>query len=296
MNRKQKIALGIIAGLIILIPAGSLAVSAALKIGANTNKSDTTEVNFTPLPVTSAREIPKGKPGDALLQQTPNPTPANETQGFAAPLIGSTLSFKIASEARPQGKQATKLFIGLSEGAATTNPKYILSFVLNIPDDGSYKGLSLAGLDQGKKYTAYLKGEAQIATSSGFAVLPTPIDLGSLSMLTGDVNEDNKIDDADYGIVKSALGTRSTSSNWNPNLDFNLDGVVNSLDLGIITRNLGKIGASGAWYSSTNPVKIASSSGSLLNTASQGGELQTDRPTNVPPTTQGGYWMWFPAP
>lgn len=295
LSLKEKILLGVIGLLILAVPTGSYYI-ATTRTQTTSKASDD---KFTPLPVTSPREVPKtnglkkskisqtgstsGEDSDTEASSSASENGSTETS--VVPILGPILNFRLFLEARPLNKQAAKVFVGLSVGQPTKNPKYLLSFVVNVPDSGIYKGLSLAGLNEGTTYTAYLKGPAQIATSSAFVVNPTPTDLGSLKMSTGDVNEDNVIDTSDYNIVKAALGLTQTSSSWNPNLDFNLDKVINTLDLAVISKNLNKTGASGAWYS-TNPGKSATQSATP-----SGGLLQN----SGGPAPDDGYWMWVPG-
>ena len=166
------------------------------------------------------------------------------------------------------------------------SPQYLLSFLVNVPDNGIYTNLPLAGLDEGQSYTAYIKGPAQLATAAAFVVKPTPIDLGNLNLITGDVNEDNVIDSLDYNLVKAALGTTPSSQTWNPVFDFNLDSRINTVDLTIISRNLGKVGLSGPWYSSQQ---------SATKSATVSGSTYSGSPDNDPKTGKG-YWMWMPDP
>jgi hypothetical protein len=290
VGTKEKIILAVIFGLIILIPSGSFVLSQVIA----PSPAPTEEIgSYTP--VSSPKAASDDSPLSKLvkeLQATPSATPNSlinvtptATEG-ATLLLGQTLGFRLILEGRPFEKYAAKVFLGLSNGQITNNPQYLLSFLINVPDSGIYSGLPLAGLDEGQQYTAYIKGPSQLATASAFVVKPTPIDLGILNLITGDVNEDNVIDSSDYNIVKAALGMTSNSQNWNPVLDFNLDNRINTLDLTIVSRNLGKIGMSGPWYSSQqSATKSATMSGGPVL-----GGADND------PKSGKGYWMWMPAP
>ena len=180
--------------------------------------------------------------------------------------------------------------------------------MVNVPASGAFDGISLSGLETGQTYTAYLKGESQIATASSFTVKATPTNLGALNLITGDVNEDNVIDNTDYNLVKAAVGATPSSSKWNPLYDFNLDNVINSWDLNTVLTNLGQTGASGAWYSyspissgsatlntTNNNVIARSGSDAAIPTGSTSAEITpgTQEPkTNF--TNKKGYWMWVP--
>lgn len=230
-------------------------------------------LNPTPTP----KEIPSTSPLtelNKLLQISPTPATSTPTPTPEVNLaFGPILNIKIEPEGRPAGKYATKAFVGLANGSAQTSPTYILTFTIDFPDSGIFKGLSLAGLNPGSTYTAYIKGAAQIDTASTFTMGPTETNLNNnqaIILTTGDLNEDNTINSADYTIAKSLYGTTKNSPNWNERADFNLDGIINNLDIAYIIKNFGKTGASSTWQS-TPPQ--ATSSGT---------------------PAQGGYWLWIP--
>lgn len=291
VGKKEKIILAVIFGLMILIPSGSFVLSQVV----GPSPAPTEDIgSYTP--VSSPREVPDDSSLSKLvkeLQATPSATPTTivdvnnttATEG-ATLLLGQTLGFRLIMEGRPFEKYAAKVFLGLGSGQIVNSPKYLLSFLINVPNTGIYSGLPLAGLDEGQTYTAYIKGPAQLATASAFVVKPTPIDLGILNLITGDVNEDNVIDSSDYNLVKGALGMTSSSQLWNPVYDFNLDNRINTLDLTIVSRNLGKVGMSGPWYSSQ---QAATKSATMSGGPVMGG------PDNDPKSGKG-YWMWMPAP
>lgn len=291
LARSHKIILAVIVALIVLIPSSSFVLSQAL----TKPKTSTADLS-THFPVTSPKEVPKDTPesklkkdvDDALSSSNPLNVQPLSTDS-ATLLLGPQLTFKIIMEGRPLINQAAKVFLGIASGQPVNNPKYLLSFLLDVPANGIYKELALSGLEQGTTYTAYLKGPAQIATSSTFVAKMAPTDLGTLQMLTGDVNEDNIINTLDANILKNAFGSIPTSPKWNPNLDFNVDERINSLDLALITKNMNKIGASGSWYS-TAPAVVATQSASASPSASP----NTGGPTLTPQNSQG-YWMWIPT-
>ncbi len=186
-------------------------------------------------------------------------------------------------EGRPPGNQTTKLFVGILEGTLTTNPKFLLSFSVDLPSSGQYSQLSLAGLNPGSTYTALLKGSAQIAASSTFIMSPTVTNLNNgepVSLLSGDLNDDNVVNSADYSIARKALGATSISSNWNENADLNIDGVVNTIDLSVISKNIGQTGASGAW---TSPIPQTATPSAGISSPVGG------------PGGQSGHWIFIPT-
>lgn len=284
-RKSQIIVIGFISALF-LIPTGTLLLSK--RMNANPPEIKKYDNTVTKIASNSAQEVPKALTGlDSALNPSPTPQPSDNLQQAIAQIIaGPTLNFKVKLEGRPEGKQAAKLFVGLAEGSTVVkNPKYILSFSVDVPDSGAYSGLSLAGLNQGATYTAYIKGPAQIATASAFLVTPSASTLNNgdpLNLITGDLNEDNVIDNADYIIAKKAYGSKPGDANWNPNVDFNLDGIINNYDLAYILKNMGQIGQSGAWYSKP-PV------------ATPSGSLNTGGPTSpIGGPSLGGHWLFVP--
>lgn len=210
---------------------------------------------------------------------SPSPTPTSAT---IATSYGPTLSFKVTLEGRPAGKQSGSLFVGIAEGTLETNPKFLLSFSINLPPSGEYGNISLAGLNPGSIYTALLKGSAQIAGSVQFTMSPAISNLNNsepIMLLSGDLNDDNIINSADYSIARQAVGTTAKSGNWNENADLNKDGVINIFDLSIIIKNMGKTGASGAW---TSPIPTVATPSASLSSPIGG------------PGGQSGHWIWVP--
>ncbi len=214
---------------------------------------------------------------------TPSSTPTPTT---SVPQIsfGPSLSLLINIEGRPTNKNAAKVFVGLASGAISQSPTYIISYSVDFPDTGIFNNLSLAGLTQGSTYTAYLKGPAQITSAATFVMGPDKVSLNnsqSLTLITGDLNDDNVINTADYAIIKNLYNTTTKSSNWNERADFNLDGVINNLDVGYVIKNYGKTGLSGTWYS-TPP------------SATQSGSLQPNMGAPEQDSSRCGYWLWIP--
>lgn len=255
----------------------SIPVGAYLASQTTIFKSKATEQKPS---LTPPKTLPKPDISGLKTSPQPSPSPTSESQSSPQTSFGPTLSLKLALEGRLKGNQSGKLFVGISEGTISINPKFLLSFTIDLPVSGEYSGLSLAGLNPGTTYSALLKGSAQIATSSAFLMSPTVTNLNSgeaIILLSGDLNEDNAINTSDYSIVQKAIGSTSKSSNWNENADINKDGSVNTFDLAFITKNFGKIGDSGAW---TSP---------LLKTATPSGGLNTQS------SSSDGYWLWVPS-
>lgn len=295
---KQRLILGAFVVVILSIPIGAYILSEQKNNEpVNTPISETQTITSSK-PITSAQPSPSAPKLNltSLLDTSTltEPTPTTEPVNTTADSFGPTLNFLVTIEGRPLSNQAGKLFVGITDDSGT-NPQYLLSFNIDVPASGSFTGLSLAGLTVGQQYHAYIKGPAQIATSSAFLMatnVSTLNDIQAITLTTGDLNEDNTINSADYAIAKSLYNTTENSSNWNPNVDLNKDGVINAADLLIITNNIGKTGASGVWQSTprqgfastiTYPTPLGMTQTLATNSASPSGS----------PNSQG-YWMWIP--
>ncbi len=232
-------------------------------------------------------------PLDELLELENQGEATTSSEATPEPSVsfGPTLGFKVNIQGRPVNNQGGTIFIGIATGAPSSNPEYLLTFTVTVPDSGIYEGLSLAGLNVGNQYTAYLKGSAQIATSSAFIVNPFASVLNSglpINLISGDLNEDNVINSIDYNICVGYFGLTTSSPGWNDNIDLNKDGIINTWDVAIILSNMNRVGA-GDVYSST------ATTSAYLNTTSppQGFASPSDNPAQGG-SPRPGYWMWVP--
>lgn len=271
---KQKLLLGVYIFILLSIPVGAYLASQNQTVQSRASeKKDIKLPTVTPKPATPKKEL-LSSTEQAAQSAKPSPTPTPDSSSpTIASSYGPTLSLKVTIEGRPMNNYAARLFVGIAEGTLTANPKFVLSFSVDTPASGEYANLSLAGLAPGSRYTALIKGPAQIANAASFTMSPTVTNLNdgqALSLVSGDLNEDNVINSGDLTIAQKAYGATAKSSNWNDNADLNKDRVVNLFDLSIINKNIGQVGSTGAW---TSPIpKIA--------TPSAG--------------SPGGYWLWLP--
>lgn len=284
---KQKVLLLGYIFILLTIPVGSYLVSQYQTIKSSAAEQKTTKpvAKVTPKPKTSPAKELLGSSLTAVSQGiSASPLPSPSEAPAVATSYGPTLAFKVTLEGSPTDNQATRMFVGIAEGTLSSNPKFLLSFTVNIPASGEYSNISLAGLTPGTQYTALLKGASQIAASVTFTMSPSVSNLNSgdpINLLSGDLNDDNTINNTDYLLAQKALGSTLQSSNWNANADLNKDGVVNIFDLAIITKNKGQTGASGTW---TSPIPKTATPSAGLNSP--------DAPIGGPSGT--GYWVWIP--
>jgi probable HAF family extracellular repeat protein len=100
---------------------------------------------------------------------------------------------------------------------------------------------SLTGIPS-TKYQVAVKGAKWLRR-----VVPVDASRGTASPLTatllpGDINDDNKVNIADLGLLADAFGSTPASSRWNANADLNCDNRVDITDLGLLADNFGKNG------------------------------------------------------
>lgn len=276
LSIKVKLLIGLSIFIIIAVPTATLLLSQRQKANQSlikkTNKQPTQDLKeeggVDKLKLTDLKKAPDTSPS---AKETSLPTLANLN-------MGSTLTIKILMEGRTVSNQTmNKVFVGLASGTPKNNPTYLLTFSVDFPASGVYKGLSLAGLTIGSTYTAYIKAPQTISSASAFQVTATETNLNggnSLNLTAGDLNDDNVVNLTDYNLAKSLSGTTPKSTSWNERADITGDKVVNSLDLGIINRNIGKIGTGGAWQST--PAISSPSAKPKGNTGN------------------GGYWLFVP--
>lgn len=252
---KSKLFLGIYVFLLLSIPAGAYLASQSQNPNASAKNNADRNLNQTDQNAGINSSTALKDLQTLSTPQTPSLTPTANPTAETSTNFGPIMDFILRLEGRPTNKESAKVFVGIAEGEITNSPKYLLTFSVNLPDDGRYPNLSLAGLTAGNRYSAYLKGPAQIATASAFTMSAFTTHLNDsnpLVCLSGDVNDDNVINDADLTIAKSG----------NQTADFNLDGLVNSLDFALITKNSGKLGAGGVWTS--QPPKPTGGIGALI--------------------------------
>ncbi|MFN8490118.1 MAG: choice-of-anchor Q domain-containing protein [Caldilineaceae bacterium] len=66
----------------------------------------------------------------------------------------------------------------------------------------------------------------------------SPVTLPTVTLLGGDVNQDNKIDAADAVVLGLAWNSTASAGNWNPNADITNDGHVDIYDMVAVQYNL----------------------------------------------------------
>jgi hypothetical protein len=269
--------------ILILIPLGTFLLSQRL----HSSTSSTTSQSKTPRNIKTT-SMENEATSSSVLEDLKKVTedlknPDEASSGSVIVSFGPTLNLKIAVDGRGTNN-AIKTFVGIAAGAPSNTPNYLLSFTVTFPSSGVFEGLSLAGLNTNQQYTAYIKGPAQLATASAFIMSPTTSYLNGgnpITLLSGDLNNDNIVDLADVAIVRTAYGATATSAKWNELADLNGDGIINSVDLGIVMKNFEKTGSGGSFK---QPIASTSATTATGSAVPLGGSQKSN----------GGYWIWVP--
>jgi hypothetical protein len=93
-----------------------------------------------------------------------------------------------------------------------------------------------------RHYTLHVQGSRYLAANVSVDATNGDVSNVSVTLLTGDINSDNKIGIADLGLLADAFHSTSSNGNWNPYADLNGDGQVDVTDLGLLADNFGRKG------------------------------------------------------
>lgn len=91
-------------------------------------------------------------------------------------------------------------------------------------------------------YTLGIKGSKWLRKTTSVDATHGNVSGINVSLLGGDVNNDNQITGTDLAIVRKANGSSIGTANWNTNADLNCDSKVNTTDIAILRSNYGKNG------------------------------------------------------
>ncbi len=105
--------------------------------------------------------------------------------------------------------------------------------------------------------TAAIPGASSGRLDGIVVVVDTNINIGTLSLLSGDANGDGRINALDIIILRNAFGSMPGDDNWNPAVDFNHDYRINALDIVILRNNFGKMQGSNSNIASPAPAVVS---------------------------------------
>ncbi len=86
-------------------------------------------------------------------------------------------------------------------------------------------------------YDIGVKGANTLRTTLTNVVVNAVTTLPTVTLLGGDANGDNAVDNVDLGLLAVAYASSTGDSNFDPRADFNNDGSVDNLDLAILANN-----------------------------------------------------------
>jgi hypothetical protein len=104
--------------------------------------------------------------------------------------------------------------------------------------DGTF---SLSGVPTGS-YQLAIKGKKWLQKNVSVDASGGDVTGVNVTLLPGDINNDNRVNIIDLGLLADAFGSTSSSPKWNANADLNCDGRVDIVDLGLLADGFGKIG------------------------------------------------------
>ena len=123
---------------------------------------------------------------------------------------------------------------------SSATKSYFFTRTITLNADGSYALPAIpADLYHVKvKGSKWLAVVSDVDTRQGNAAL-------NAALFTGDVNNDNRVDSTDFGLLTGAYNTSASipGSGYDPTCDLNCDGVVDSTDFGLLIGDYGYTGA-----------------------------------------------------
>ena len=193
---------------------------------------------------TSYTILPMNAAGQAALQVGDNVIAVHCHQstggqyidvGIQAPVY--TISGIVSLQSVLAGNFAQSLVFTLTP-SGTTAGSVLIQTVTLAAADGSF---TLTGVPAGT-YTLSVKGSKWLQRNIAVTVGSANVTGLALSLLGGDLNDDNQISFADFVVLRNAYGSNPASANWNPSADINCDGQVSLADFILLRGNYGKSG------------------------------------------------------
>ena len=136
-------------------------------------------------------------------------------------------------------------FNALSEAAADIYAYRTGEFVasMHLKDwsgsNSAYASFSMTGIHSGE-YLVKIRRAGYLTLYKKITLSDNAVDLGSVTLIAGDVNADNIVDEQDISIVTELIGTQYGDENYLINADINADKVIDSSDLALVSANLNK--------------------------------------------------------
>lgn len=105
--------------------------------------------------------------------------------------------------------------------------------------NNEYASYSMTGVHSGD-YLVKTKRPGYLTYYQKISLLDNAIDLGSITLIPGDVNGDDVINNDDLNLVNSLIGSEYGSTSYISSADINSDKVINSDDVSLVNSNINK--------------------------------------------------------
>lgn len=204
----------------------------------------------TPTPTTPAGRV---TPTGATTTPTNTPTPTSTTSLTPTPTLPSTPTFISVSmtlpgigakgNASPNNMQR-RVFVQLFDAANKTVGASVVASLSFDQGSGSFKGTANFGtVVPTGNYSAKLKTDQYLVkkTPAGVVTAGTSNTLVPVILISGDINNDNKLDILDYNILVSCFGSKINSDGCGGkkvDADLNDDGVIDGIDYNLFIGGL----------------------------------------------------------
>ncbi len=221
-------------------PSGS---DGTLFMYSPTGTYTTSAVNFQTLASFSATSGGNSPAGGLLADGNGNlwgvTTYGNNNNGsiYEVPLYGVSGTITLPGCVNPAAIDPPQaLWIEFWEPSGASEPYFTETVMLN--SSGGYTVAAPNG-----SYTLHIKGLKWLAKNATGVVVNSQTVTGvNVTLLDGDLNNDNVIDLNDFSVMASAFGTSVGQAGWNPIADINCDGTVNMTDFNLFSPNFGLMG------------------------------------------------------
>lgn len=105
--------------------------------------------------------------------------------------------------------------------------------------NNDYASYSMTGVHSGD-YLVKTKRPGYLTYYQKISLLDNAIDLGSITLIPGDVNGDDVVNNDDLTLVNSLIGAEYGSTSYISSADINSDKVINSDDVSLVNSNINK--------------------------------------------------------
>lgn len=152
----------------------------------------------------------------------------------AVPMATTTISGTVSLQGRTN--MAQPLTFTLSPAGTTTGAVLTQTIIPDASGAYSIPNVAAGTYTIGIKGSVWLRKSVGADTTAGDTIVP------SVTLLTGDLNNDNQVNGTDLSLMRHAYGSVPSKTNWSAAADLNGDGQVSMLDLSLLRANYGRNG------------------------------------------------------